>query len=143
MELEHISIYVHLQNMRFHNGIELVIDIPDEMLEYHIPKLTLQPVIENAILHGIMEKESKSGSIVITGWLESNDAVLLISDDGIGMSDEQLKHILSGTGISKKGTNIAIYNTHQRLTLLYGPHYGLSYSSVQGVGTEVQIRIPN
>lgn len=142
MELEHISIYVHLQNMRFNNGIDLVIDIPDEMLDYHIPKLTLQPVVENAILHGIMEKKCKNGSIVITGWLEGESAVLLISDDGVGMSEEQLSHILSGTGTSKKGTNIAIYNTHQRLNLLYGPQYGLSYSSTPGIGTEVQIRIP-
>lgn len=142
-EIEHVSIYVYLQNMRFHDRIDFVMDVPDELLEYHIPKLTLQPVVENAILHGIMETESKSGTIVITGWLEGEDFVLLVSDDGIGMSEEILQRILTEKGVnSKKGTNIAIYNTHQRIMLLYGETYGLSYSSVVGRGTEVQIRLP-
>ena len=64
-ELEHVTIYVQLQNMRYHDSIELITDIPDELSEYQIPKLTLQPVVENSILHGILEKESKSGTIVI------------------------------------------------------------------------------
>lgn len=142
-EIEHVSIYVHLQNMRFHDRINFVMDVPDELSEYQIPKLTLQPVVENAILHGIMETESKCGTIVITGWLEGEDFVLLVSDDGIGMSEEILQRILTKKGVnSKKGTNIAIYNTHQRIMLLYGEGYGLSYSSVVGRGTEVQIRLP-
>ncbi len=107
------------------------------------PKLTLQPVVENAILHGILETTSKSGTIVLTGWQEDQDLVLLISDDGVGMSKEKLDTILTGTGFSSgKGTNIAIYNTHRRLQILYGPDYGLFYSSEPGKGTEVQIRIP-
>lgn len=112
-------------------------------MEYQIPKLTLQPVVENAILHGILEKESKSGTIVLTGWLEESDIVILISDDGVGISPEKLQTILSGTGQSSSGgTNIAIYNTHRRLQILYGQKYGLSYTSIPGQGTEVQIRIP-
>lgn len=142
-EEEHVSIYVQLQNMRFHDNIELISDIPDELMEYQIPKLTLQPVIENAILHGILEKNTKSGTIVLTGWLEDKDIVLLISDDGVGISPEKLPTILSGTGQSSSGgTNIAIYNTHKRLQILYGSKYGLFYSSEPGKGTEVQIRIP-
>ena len=95
-ELEHVTIYVQLQNMRYHDSIELITDIPDELSEYQIPKLTLQPVVENSILHGILEKESKSGTIVITGWMENEDIVLLISDDGVGISPEILSTILSG-----------------------------------------------
>mgnify|MGYP000031315689 FL=1 len=82
--------------MRYHDSIELITDIPDELSEYQIPKLTLQPVVENSILHGILEKESKSGTIVITGWMENEDVVLLISDDGVGISPEILSTILSG-----------------------------------------------
>lgn len=142
-EEEHVTIYIRLQNMRFHDGIDFVSDIPDELSSYEIPKLTLQPVVENAILHGILEKESKQGTIVLTGWMEGEDIVLLISDDGIGISEDKLQTILTGSGNSSSGgTNIAIYNTHRRLQLLYGNHYGLSYKSVPGHGTEVQIRIP-
>ena len=142
-ELEHVTIYVQLQNMRYHDSIELITDIPDELSEYQIPKLTLQPVVENSILHGILEKESKSGTIVITGWMENEDVVLLISDDGVGISPEILSTILSGNGKSQSGgTNIAVYNTHRRLQILYGKNYGLTYSSKPGEGTEVEIRFP-
>lgn len=142
-ELEHVTIYVQLQNMRYHDSIELITDIPDELSEYQIPKLTLQPVVENSILHGILEKESKSGTIVITGWMENEDIVLLISDDGVGIPPEILSTILSGKGNSQSGgTNIAVYNTHRRLQILYGKDYGLIYSSNPGEGTEVEIRFP-
>lgn len=142
-ELEHVTIYVQLQNMRYHDSIELITDIPDELSEYQIPKLTLQPVVENSILHGILEKESKSGTIVITGWMENEDIVLLISDDGVGIPPEILSTILSGKGNSQSGgTNIAVYNTHRRLQIFYGKDYGLTYSSNPGEGTEVEIRFP-
>ncbi len=142
-EIEHITIYVRLQNMRFRDRITLITDIPDDLMDFQIPKLTLQPVVENAILHGILEKETKTGTIVVTGWMEGEDIVLLISDDGVGMSQEILDQILYGTGQSTTGgTNIAICNTHRRLQLLYGEEYGLSYSSEPGKGTEVQVRFP-
>ena len=142
-ETEHVSIYARLQNMRFHDNIQFITDIPDELNEYQIPKLTLQPVVENAILHGILEKENKSGTIVLTGWMEGSDVLLIVSDDGVGIPPEKLSAILTGSGQSASGgTNIAVYNTHRRLQILYGERYGLSYSSEYGKGTEVQIRIP-
>lgn len=142
-ELEHVSIYVQLQNMRYQNAIDFVLDIPDTLSGYSIPRLTLQPIVENAILHGILEKEEKTGTIVITGWLEHQDIILLVSDDGIGIPADKLPLILSedNTGHSK-GTNIAIYNIHKRLKLLYGPSYGLSYTSTQEQGTDVKISLP-
>ena len=141
-EIEHVSIYIRLQNMRFHNNIELVIDIPDELLEYGIPKLTLQPVVENAILHGIMEKEEKKGCVVLTGWINEDSIELIVSDDGVGIPSHKLETILDGIGDSKTGNNIAIYNTHHRLQILYGEQYGLNYSSEEGKGTDVTIHIP-
>ena len=142
-ETEHATIYLEIQNMRYHNSISFVSDIPDELMEYQIPKLTLQPLIENAVLHGILEKDDKTGTIVLTGWIEDTSIVLLISDDGVGIPSEKLSAILSGNGNSTSGgTNIAVYNTHRRLQILYGPDYGLTYSSTPGSGTEVEIRIP-
>lgn len=142
-ETEHATIYLEIQNMRYHNSISFISDIPDELMEYQIPKLTLQPLIENAVLHGILEKDDKTGTIVLTGWIEDTSIVLLISDDGVGIPSEKLSAILSGNGNSTSGgTNIAVYNTHRRLQILYGPDYGLTYSSTPGSGTEVEIRIP-
>lgn len=142
-ELEHVSLYVELQNMRFDDAIELVIDIPQEMLHCSIPRLTFQPIVENSIQHGIQMKEDKTGTIVITGWPEDDVMVFLISDDGVGMPPEELDQVLCGQGKSKKGSNIGVYNTHQRLRLLYGEKAGLHYESEVGVGTEVTICIPN
>ena len=85
-EAEHVSIYLQIQNMRYHDSITFVSDIPDELMEYQIPKLTLQPIIENSVLHGILETADKTGTIVLTGWMEDSDIVLLISDDGIGIA---------------------------------------------------------
>lgn len=143
-EAEHVSTYVELQNMRFHDTIDFIVDMPDSLMEYSIPKLTFQPVVENSILHGILEKEDKEGTIVLTAWMEDDTIVILISDDGVGIPPEKLRTILTDSGKSSgsSGTNIAIYNTHRRLQLMYGTEYGLTYSSVPGVGTEVTIRIP-
>ena len=143
-EAEHVTIYIELQNMRFDNGIDFIMDIPDYLMEYSMPKLIFQPLVENSIIHGIMEKEEKTGSIVLTGWMEDEDIVLLLSDDGVGIDPDILPKFLDGTfhNPQSKGSNVAVYNTHRRLQILYGEHYGLSFSSTIGEGTEVQIRIP-
>lgn len=141
-ELEHVSLYVQLQNMRFNDRIHFFIDVPDEMLDHTMPKLVFQPIVENSILHGILEKPVKEGNIVIMGWMEDDTLVFVISDDGVGIPAEKLATILSGSGSSSKGSNIAISNTHKRIQLCYGSQYGLSYRSEPGCETEVEIRIP-
>lgn len=141
-ELEHVSLYVQLQNMRYENKIHFTIDVLDNLLEYTIPKITFQPIVENAILHGILGKDSKEGNIVITGWREEDDLIFLISDDGIGIPEDKLKQLLTGNVESKKGSGLAISNIHHRLQLFYEKEYGLSYESKEGEYTEVKIRIP-
>lgn len=142
-EFEHVEAYAQLQNQRFPNAIDFVIDMPDELTRYQIPKLTMQPIVENSIIHGIMEKSSKKGTIVITGWEENDDIYILVSDDGVGIPSDILKCILTDDSRrSSRGSNIAIYNIHNRLQLLYGSDYGLSYESKEGEGCEVTIRIP-
>lgn len=141
-ELRHVDLYVKLQNMRYEDNISFLIDVPDEILDFEIPKLILQPIVENSIQHGIFEKESKKGSIVIMAWLEGGDIIFVVSDDGIGISSEKLPLILDGTYEDGRGSNIGIYNTHLRLQLLYGKEYGLRYDSTYGRGTEVHVRLP-
>lgn len=141
-ELRHVELYVKLQNMRYEDKISFLIDVPDEILDFEIPKLILQPIVENSIQHGIFEKDSKKGTIVIMAWMDGADIVFVISDDGVGILPEKLPFILDGTYEDGKGSNIGIYNTHLRLQLLYGREYGLSYESTPGRGTEVQVRLP-
>lgn len=141
-ELRHVELYVKLQNMRYEDKISFLIDVPDEILDFEIPKLVLQPIVENSIQHGIFEKESKEGTIVIMAWTEGEDIVFVISDDGVGILPEKLSFILDGTYEDGKGSNIGIYNTHLRLQLLYGKEYGLRYESTYGKGTEVQVKLP-
>ena len=98
--------------------------------------------MENAILHGILEKDPPTGTIVITAW-EKGDVYLLVSDDGVGIPKEILDQLLQDSPMTKtKGSNMVIYNIHTRLKLLYGSEYGLHYSSEPGRGTEVTIRLP-
>lgn len=142
-ELSHVSLYVKLQNMRFENKIDFFIDVPDEILGCEIPKLVLQPIVENSILHGILGKESKSGTVGIMAWQEGTDIVFVVSDDGIGIPQEKMSRILTGEGESDHGSNIGIYNTHRRLQLYYDDRsFGLTYRSTIGIGTEVEVRIP-
>ncbi len=141
-ELKHVELYVELQNMRYEDKISFIIDVPDEMMDYEIPKLVLQPIVENSIQHGIFEKESKEGTIVIMAWMEGTDIVFIVSDNGMGIPSEKLPAILDGTDNSGTGSNIGIYNTHLRLQLLYGDSYGLHFESTYGQGTDVQIKLP-
>jgi two-component system sensor histidine kinase YesM len=141
-ELEHVSHYVQLQNMRYQNKIHFLIDVPDELLDYEIPKLIFQPIVENSIQHGIFAKESKEGNIVIMGWLKDDSLFFIISDDGVGIPNDKLKSILTGSNDSTTGSNIGISNTHKRLQLFYNTQFGLTYRSTPNVETEVEIRVP-
>lgn len=141
-ELEHVTLYVQLQNMRFNGKLHFFVDVPDEMFDHMMPKLVFQPIVENSIMHGILEKSSKEGNIVIMGWIEEDTMVFVISDDGVGIPPEKLNTILTGNSTGSKGSNIAISNTHKRIQLCYGSEYGLRYRSKTGCETEVEIRIP-
>lgn len=150
-ELEHAKLYVKLQNMRYENRVDFVIDVSEELYEYTIPKLTFQPIIENAFLHGIMAKEEKRGSILLTGWRSGNDIEFIISDDGAGISPKRLDDLLNDVAEGDKANSairpvapghIGLYNTNLRLKSLYGSQYGLRFTSRLGEGTEVTIRIP-
>ena len=147
-ELEHVSLYIKLMNMRFDEKIEYLIDMQEDMLEYEIPLIIFQPIVENAIQHGIFEKPSKSGKIIITGWSDEDMLYFLISDDGIGMTAEQISRLMrtdAETGSDTRegaGSGIGAYNTHRRLQLMCGrDDCGLYYTSEYGKGTDVTFRI--
>jgi len=134
-ELQHIEAYVHIQNIRFLNRIRLIIDVPEDVRSCSIVKIVLQPLVENAIQHGIREKDDESGTILITGRAHESEVILSIADDGVGMDEQTLAGILehSGHGAS---------NVSERLVLHYGQGAKLRYESCPGGGTVVTTRIP-
>lgn len=144
-EVTHVTLYMQLQNMRYNNCAEFIADVPPELDSFSIPRLTFQPIVENALLHGIMMKEEKKGTILLTGWKEGNDIVFVISDDGAGIPPEKLDSLLdeqTQAAVGSSSRHIGVSNTNLRLKSLYGSKYGLSFTSVPGQGTEVAVRIP-
>ena len=106
-----------------------------------IPKLTLQPLVENAVIHGIREKESRRGSILVSARLIGQDVELAVWDDGVGMDGAAIAAALSA-GRSRGAGGFGASNINERLQLLYGSGYGLSYESTPGEGTRAIVRIP-
>jgi two-component system sensor histidine kinase YesM len=140
-EISHVSSYFQIQNMRFAN-LSLTVDVPEEIRQYSIPKITLQPIVENAIIHGILCKESKTGSITITGALEGDVIVLTVSDDGIGIPEEKLSRLQKGEIGAGSENGYGLANINRRIRLQYGEEFGLEFSSQYGEGTSVRVRIP-
>ncbi len=140
-ELEHVEYYVKIMNIRYTNAIDLEINIAKELLTCLIPKITLQPLVENAILHGILAKKEKCGTIQISGKLDHSIVRLYVADDGVGMDSDKLNRLLEQDD-STVNEGFGVKNTQERLRLTYGEAYGLTYRSEAGIGTQVEIRIP-
>jgi two-component system sensor histidine kinase YesM len=135
-ELEHVKMYVQIQNLRFENRVELAMEIAEEAYGVNTLKLILQPLVENSILHGIFEKEEKSGYVKITGRLAQDTLVLTVEDNGIGMTEREVNEVLA---IQTPGYGAR--NIDQRIKLRCGPDYGLTYESWYGEGTKVTVRL--
>ncbi len=142
MELEHVRNYLIIQNMRYGNIITLAEKVPEEYLSVRIPKLTLQPLVENSIYHGIRVKEGVTGTVEIA-VVESEGAVCLtVKDDGGGMEPEQLAYINQNISDMERDVGYGITNINKRIELMYGEQYGLSFRQNEGRGTCVEIRLP-
>ncbi len=144
-ELKHAKLYVEIQNLRFENRIQSEWDIDPSADRCQIIKIVLQPIIENAILHGIFEKPSKSGRLKVTLRRHSDGIRITVEDDGIGMDQKTLLKIFSRTVLPEHSTvsgGYGIRNIQERLTLAYGFPYGLYCKSFPGRGTSVTVHIP-
>jgi len=142
-EIKHVITYVKIQNMRFDNQINFILDISEEIYKYSIIKIILQPILENSILHGILENRDKQGGIIkLTGRLENDTILLIVQDDGVGMTKERVAELLMDTG-TIKNHGYGVRNINDRIKLCYGQRYGLTYYSSLGEGTLVEVRIPS
>ena len=139
-EEQHVRSYLQIQQARYKDILEYTIQIDPGLREARLPKLTLQPLVENALYHGIKRKRGK-GCICITGREEAGDVLLQITDDGAGMTEARLEELSRAIERGER-PGFGLATVHERLRLLFGSPYGLTLSSREGVGTTVTVRFP-
>ncbi len=136
--------YLKIQKMRFENRMDYRINLLSEMRHYKIPKLILQPFVENAIVHGL-ENRGNLGMIRLHGYMEQDRMVFKITDNGVGMNEDQLNSLLTAEKVQYSNQRIsryAIRNVNERLKLRYGERFTLDITSTIGVGTTITIKLP-
>ncbi|WP_313133154.1 sensor histidine kinase [Anaerocolumna sp.] len=141
-EIEHAQNYLYIQKIRYKNRFQVNIDIASEIYECSTIKLIVQPLLENAIYHGV-EYMDGEGEITIKGYLKEDDIYIDVIDNGLGMPEEEINLILEdNTRVHKKGSGIGLSNVHQRIQLYFGNQYGLLIDSELDEGTTVHIHLP-
>ena len=140
-EVEYAKGYLTIQKMRYKDKLEFEINVEPSILNIPLIKLVLQPIIENAIYHGLKYKESK-GLLQVKGFMKDGNAVLQVIDNGVGMDEETLAHIYDKHKVNYHSNGVGVYNVQKRLKLYYGESYGITYESEKGVGTTATITIP-
>ncbi len=143
-ELAHVRSYLEIQQVRYQDILRYEITVPEDLYEYKIPKITIQPLVENALYHGIKNKRGQ-GTITVTGERSENGFVLYVRDNGIGMTQERLNEVRAGIQkLSYTGKEIyGLYNVNERIRLNFGETYGISIESTYGEGTCVSISLPD
>ncbi len=144
-EIKNIENYLLIQQYRYGEKIKVVINIDPQISEIKTPKFILQPIIENAIVHGL-DSKINGGTIRIFGGCDGKDIMLTVEDDGVGIPENIRRNLLKENlrkAADEKHTHIGILNVHKRLQLYFGPNYGLDIRSEENVGTVVTVRIPN
>ena len=138
-ELQHAESYLQIQSHRYKNQFSYSFDVQEECLDYLCNKITLQPIIENAIYHGINGLVDE-GEIRISCRADGDDILFTVEDNGTGMEPEQVQAILRKE--RSDHTGIGIKNVNDRLKIYFGPAYGITIDSVPDEGTRVYIRMP-
>nr|WP_269846978.1 histidine kinase [Paenibacillus sonchi] len=136
-EILNVQSYINIQLIMHSNSFGIDYQIDDSILSCRMPNLMLQPLIENAIIHGIENREDGGGIIHLSGKKEDQSIVFLITDNGIGMEQERLALLLKS---QSKGYGLK--NVNDRAVVMYGEQYGLTINSIPGEGTQVLLKIP-
>ncbi len=142
-ELQHVRSYLEIQQIRYQDILSYNIDVPESLYNYGIPKITIQPVVENALYHGIKNRRG-GGTITVSGYENETDYYIEVEDDGMGMTQERLDEVrgsLSGNG-NEDGKIYGLYNVNERIRLEYGEDYGLHIESAYGEGSVISIHLP-
>ncbi len=143
-EIKYTKEYVNILALRYGDLFDIEWDIDESILSYTIIKICLQPIIENAVYHGIKQKNDK-GLIKIKGLCDDNNIILIVSDDGVGIENDALDELnktLSETSFTNEKSHIGLSNVNQRIKIIFGDSYGIHVESTVGVGTDVYVTIP-
>lgn len=142
-EIDHVKNYLMIQHMRFKNKFDYEFDIAEDVLELPSLKLMLQPLVENAIYHG-MEFMDGDGMIMVKAWRKEDELYLSVADNGLGMTEDKVEMILTGKSTSGngRGSGIGVKNVNERIKLYFGEAYGLTIDSEPDEGTTVIIHLP-
>lgn len=141
-ELEHVRSYLVIQNIRYENILESRFDIDQQYYEIEIPKMTLQPLIENVIYHGMKTKGQKKGIVVLSVAEDGEDVILRVADNGQGMSSAGVVEMNRSISEYDESFGYGVRNVHKRIQLQFGEAYGLYYETNQMGGVTVNIRLP-
>lgn len=140
-EIVHLKNYIYVMGVRMRGGIKYQFDIEDSVLQDTLPRLSIQPLVENAINHGL--KNARGEKIVmIRAFSKEEDLYIEVEDNGIGIEKERLEELLTNPKETNGKDSIGLWNIHLRMKMLYGENYGLELESEEGKGTLVILRIP-
>lgn len=139
--VDEIEYYLTIQKSRFGDKFETIIDIEKSLYQYSMIKFIMQPLVENAIYHGIERKKGK-GYIKVTGRKVDDHAIFFVIDDGVGMNEERLAQVRESIAKDMEDRNFALVNVNKRIKAAYGENYHLDIKSHEGDGTIIKIEIP-
>lgn len=142
-ELDHVRNYLIIQNMRYDNIIKSVIETDASCNDVQIPKITLQPLVENSIYHGLKIKDGKKGNLRITVRSRADGVFIDVSDNGSGMTEEQIKKLNDSISECRTDIGYGVINVNRRIKILFGHEYGLHYRKNEHGGVTVTIHLPN
>ena len=140
-EMRVVASYIGIQQIRHGDKFSVSMDIPEVLLDYLVPNLVIQPIVENAMVHGV-EKIVEKGSLSICAFMKEDDICIDISDNGPGMSQEKIESLLLNENRNGDRESIGLQNVDRRLKLDFGPGYGVSIRSGEGQGTTVTVIMP-
>ncbi len=141
-EVDNLKNYLAIQNVRYGDQMESKIAIEEEFYDLYIPKLLIQPMVENAIIHGLEQKMDK-GHVLISAYVDGENLYIVVEDDGVGMTEDAVEQIMCMDHSQKteKHTSIGIVNVNRRIQMIYGKEYGLLIQSVLGAGTKMTLHM--
>ncbi|WP_346890128.1 sensor histidine kinase [Clostridium sp. UBA1056] len=142
-EIDYVRNYINIQNLRFNEKVNIIYNIDEECLKCTIPKLILQPIVENSLIYGIREDEEEEPlEISIKACIEEDNLIILVKDNGPGISDEDIEKIFSKEKDVNKFSKVGLNNVNQRIKLYCGEEYGINIGNRSKLGTYVKVEVP-
>ena len=140
-ELKNVRDYLFIQKTRYSDIFDFSIEVEEELMKYSILKMTIQPLVENSIYHGLKPKDT-AGIILITGHEYEDTIVLKIIDNGVGMTKDKFNEIISQKDSQASKDSFGLKSVDERIKLYFGEEYGIQVESEPGKGTEVTVKVP-